>query len=1057
MPEPGPKEPLLSGNVAFLESLFSAWQRDAASVDASWRRYLEAARGPAQAPALLPLEPLALPPENLSPEQREERERRLPHLRAVTLFHELSADDQWVVASIARERTLRAGEVLFREGDAADGIYVLISGALRVERGGKVLALVQPGHVVGEMAVVDGQPRSADVIAHLDTELLLVPAAEFQDLLSRRPAMSRTLLHEVADRLRQASARQEKVDQLVRAYRMRGHAVAQVDPLQRRPEWDEELELSSHGLTEADLDLPFALDMGDGARTLTLREIVRILQATYCRSIGVQYMHIDDHEVRRWLRARMEPVENRRPLDATEQRRILAKLTDAELFEHFLHKKFLGAKRFSLEGGESLIPLLDTAVEEAARLGVEEIVIGMAHRGRLNVLANVMGKSPRLIFEEFRDKDPGRHLGGGGDVKYHMGSSSDRVTACGRSVHLSLCFNPSHLEFVGPVVLGRVRAKQDLHGDEKRSKVLGVIVHGDAAFAGQGVVQEMLNMSGLPGYATGGTLHVIVNNQIGFTTLPEASRSSTYASDLARTLDTPVFHVNGENPEAVAQVVSLALEFRARFSRDVVVDMYCYRRHGHNEGDEPNFTQPVMYKWIAQQPSVRENYLRNLLALGGVTQGEADTISLRCLRRLEEELALAEAPQPVPAAPATKTFWNRFRGGPENATAEVPTAVPRERLAELLGALTRVPDGFHLHPKLQKILEQRADCAQGNRALDWGTAEALAFASLLADGTRVRLSGQDSGRGTFSHRHAVLHDQEDGRPHVPLAHLREGQGRFEVWDSPLSEVAVLGFDWGYSLDAPHALCLWEAQFGDFANVAQVVIDQFVSSAEQKWGRWSGLVLLLPHGFEGQGPEHSSARLERFLSLCANDNLRVVNLTTPAQLFHALRRQVLKPLRKPLVVMSPKSLLRHPDAVSPLQELAEGRYHTVLDDTGSLDRGQVRTVVLCSGKFYYELAKARSDRHVTDVAVVRLEQLYPLPAEEIARVLSAYPSAQHVCWAQEEPANMGAWPFLRLNLESSVLGGRALSCVARAESASPATGSAASHRYEQAMLVDQALT
>jgi 2-oxoglutarate dehydrogenase E1 component len=465
----------------------------------------------------------------------------------------------------------------------------------------------------------------------------------------------------------------------------------------------------------------------------------------------------------------------------------------------------------------------------------------------------------------------------------------------------------------------------------------------------------------------------------------------------------------------------------------------------------------MMYRWIAAQPSVRENYLRNLLSLGGVTQEEADTISLRCLRRLEEELALAEAPSPAPAAPAVKTFWNRFRGGPENATPEVPTAVGHDRLAELLARIGTVPDGFKVHPKLVKLLEQRAECAAGQRPLDWGTAEALAFASLLADGTRVRLSGQDSGRGTFSHRHAVLYDQDGGPSHVPLQHLREAQGRFEVWDSPLSEVAVLGFDWGYSLDAPHALVLWEAQFGDFANVAQVVIDQFVSSAEQKWGRWSGLVLLLPHGFEGQGPEHSSARLERFLSLCANDNLRVVNLTTPAQFFHALRRQVVKPLRKPLVVMSPKSLLRHPEAVSPLREFSEGHYQTVIDDPTPVDRAAVRNVVLCSGKFYYELARARAERKVADAAIVRLEQLYPLPAVSLEKVIAGYPSATHVCWAQEEPANMGAWPFLRLNLESRVLGGRALSCVARAESASPATGSGASHKYEQALLIEQALS
>jgi 2-oxoglutarate dehydrogenase E1 component len=680
-------------------------------------------------------------------------------------------------------------------------------------------------------------------------------------------------------------------------------------------------------------------------------------------------------------------------------------------------------------------------------------VIGMAHRGRLNVLANIMGKSPRRIFEEFKDQDPARHAGGG-DVKYHMGYSSDRLTANGTSIHLSLCFNPSHLEVVGPVVLGRVRAKQDRLGDAERKRVMGIVVHGDAAFAGQGVVQEVLNMSALPGYRTGGTLHVIVNNQVGFTTDPEDSRSSQYATDIARTLDTPVFHINGEDPEAVAQAIQLAMAFRAEFTRDIVIDMYCYRRHGHNEGDEPTFTQPVMYQWIAKQPSVRENYVRRLEEHGGIGKAEAAQIAARSFERLEAELARAVTGE-AEDDPEVRSIWQAFRGGADRDTPDVDTGVAAENLHALLTSLTALPPGFHAHPKIAKLNEQRLEMASGARALDWSAGEALAFATLLSEGTHVRLSGQDAERGTFTHRHAVLHDFQDGTRHVPLANLATGQARFSVWNSPLSETGVLGFDWGASLDLPEALVLWEAQFGDFANVAQVMIDQFIVSAEQKWGRLSGLVLLLPHGFEGQGPEHSSARLERFLAMAARDNIQVVSPTTPAQIFHVLRRQVRRAWRKPLVVMSPKSLLRHPAATSSVTELASGRFQRVLGDGSGTPGAGVRKVVLCSGKVYYDLAKARDERKADDIHVVRLEQLYPFPERELADLRAAHSAGAHFVWAQEEPRNMGAWPFLR-QLDAAVWGGRRVACVAREESASPATGSAAGHKQEQARLVEQAL-
>ena len=848
------------------------------------------------------------------------------------------------------------------------------------------------------------------------------------------------------------AAQQDKVDQLLRAFRVRGHMIANLDPLGLPRPPHPELELDYYQLGEADLDREFSSRTIAGAGShMTLREILELMRATYCGSLGVQFMHIDDLEIKTWLQTQMEQTRNQITLTREQQLRILGKLIDAEIFEQFLANKFVGAKRFSLEGGESLIPLLDMALEASGEHGVREVVIGMAHRGRLNVLANIMGKSPAQIFREFADADPDLHFGRG-DVKYHMGYSSDQVTRTGRTVHLSLCFNPSHLEFVNPVAIGRVRAKQDRNGDRDRRQVVPLLIHGDAAFAGQGIVQETLNMSELAGYRIGGTIHVIVNNQIGFTTPPESSRSTPYASDVAKMLQVPIFHVNGEHPEAVARVILLAMDFRARYQKDVVIDMWCYRRHGHNEADDPAFTQPLMYTAIRKRRPVREAYLENLLKLGGVTRAEADEVAVRRRAHLEHALSEAKSPEYAYKTDFGRGVWQGSFGGPENPQSEPATRLPRSTLEMLLRVQTDLPTGFTPHPKIAKFLETRREMAEGQRPLDWGGGEALAFASLLAEGHPVRLSGQDSGRGTFSHRHAVLHDAKTGDRHIPLTML--GRGAFEVLDSPLSEAGVLGFEYGYSLDRPEGLTLWEAQFGDFVNGAQVIIDQFIVSSEDKWHRLTGLVLLLPHGFEGQGPEHSSARLERFLGQSAQDNLRVVNLTTPAQLFHCLRRQVHWRLRKPLVVMTPKSLLRHPEVVSSLDEFATGGFRPILPDETSEPKA-VRRVLLCSGKIYYDLKAAREAMGARHVAIIRLEQLYPLRRLELEAALAPYADGTPLVWVQEEPRNMGAWPFLRLNLGEPLFGRHPLIGVTRSESASPATGSAASHKMEQELLIEKA--
>ncbi|MBW7907261.1 MAG: 2-oxoglutarate dehydrogenase E1 component [Phycisphaerae bacterium] len=846
--------------------------------------------------------------------------------------------------------------------------------------------------------------------------------------------------------------KQDRLDQLVRAYRVRGHVMAQLDPLGMTSGSHPELDPAHYGFSESDLDQVFSCRTISGAPNRTLREIVALLQETYCRYIGVQFMHIDDLNVRHWLQERMEGTANRVKLSRREQFRILTRLTDAAIFETFIQKKFLGAKSFSLEGAESLIPLLDLAINTAGEQGIDEIVIGMAHRGRLNVLANIIGKSPREIFREFEDIDADRKLGRG-DVKYHQGYHGEWTTPGGHKVYLALCFNPSHLEFVNPVALGRTRARQDRVGDGDGSRSMALLIHGDAAFAGEGIVQETLNLSELPAYRTGGSLHVIVNNQIGFTTTPQEGRSSLYCTDVAKMLQSPIFHVNGENPEAVAAVVQLAVEFRRQFHRDVIIDMYCYRRRGHNESDEPAFTQPVMYRAIRNRPGVREAYLEHLLELGGVTREEADEIADSLRKRLEAHLAQVrdEPRQREPASFLAKA-WRGYVGGADASAPEVDTGVPRERLSALLEAQTRVPGWFRPHRTIQKLLEKRRAMAQGAELLDWGAAEALAFATLAVEGTRIRLTGQDSARGTFSHRHAVLHDEETGRTYMPLRHLADNQGPVDICNSPLSEAGVLGFEYGYSVAWPDGLVLWEAQFGDFVNTAQVIVDQFITSAEDKWHRLSGLVLLLPHGFEGEGPEHSSARLERFLNACAEDNIQVAYPTTPAQYYHLLRRQVRRTWRKPLVVMTPKSLLRQ--QVSSLDELASGRFQRVIDDA-EIAPERVKRVLLCTGKIFFDLHQKRRELARDDVAIVRIEQLYPLSAEQLFAVLDRYPGQAPITWVQEEPENMGAWRYLERRFGDRFRQRGPLGSVCRPASASPATGSKGSHKIEQARLLSRA--
>ena len=845
-----------------------------------------------------------------------------------------------------------------------------------------------------------------------------------------------------------------RVSQLVAAYRARGHFAAHLDPLGPPPPRPAEFELAQFGLSEGDLDqlFPTVGVQGLPARA-SLRQIVEHLEETYCRSIGVEFTQIEDVVQREWLQSTMELTRNKCTLQREETWRVVSRLTDAEIFEQFLAKNFIGAKRFSCEGAESMIAMMDLLIEAAGSHGVDEIIIGMAHRGRLNVLVNIMGKHPRELFAAFADKNPERFLGGG-DVKYHLGYSKDWETSSGKNVHLSLAFNPSHLEFVNPVVEGRVRAKMDRSPGRV---VMPLVIHGDAAFIGQGVVAETLNMAMLQGYHTGGTIHMVVNNQVGFTTYPEDSRSTRYCTDITRMLKVPVFHVNGEDPEAVIQVTRLAIEYRQRFKQDVVIDMYCFRKFGHNEGDEPRFTQPLMYQVIDQKPGVRATYVHKLIAGGQLTAEKAEEIATARKNALDEALAESKSGDFNKPPYAGGGVWQGYVGGPDGDTAEVKTGYDRGALVEILTNLTKLPEGFTPHPKVLNEIESRHKKAIAEPStLNWGAAEHLAFATLVLEGKPVRITGQDARRGTFTHRHAVLTDTTNGKRYTPLCNLSKDQATFDVFDSPLSETGVLGFDYGYSLDRPEGLVIWEAQFGDFGNGAQVIIDQFIASAEDKWRRLSGLVMLLPHGYEGQGPEHSSARIERFLQLCAEDNIQVQNLTTPAQIFHSLRRQVHRPTRKPLVIFSPKSLLRNPEAVSTLEDLATGEFQRVIGDSVVVPE-KVTKILLCSGKVYYDLAAERKRLGRDDVAIVRLEQLYPLNGD-LAAALAPYKAGTPLVWVQDEPKNSGGWYFLLASLPEYFQGYGAaypLTCVGRAASASPATGSLGAHKMEQQMLLEEA--
>ncbi|MBX3441552.1 MAG: 2-oxoglutarate dehydrogenase E1 component [Planctomyces sp.] len=852
------------------------------------------------------------------------------------------------------------------------------------------------------------------------------------------------------------AATQERLDQLIRNFRVRGHIAANLDPLAQPRSAPPELDPAFYEFTEEDMDHELSTKWVGGPDVRTLRGIINWLKTTYCRSIGVQFMHIDSLRVREWLQEQMEATGNRLRLKHEEQVRILKRLADAVIFEEFLSKKFVGYKFFSLEGAETLIPLLDMAIEKAGNEGVREVVIGMAHRGRLNVLANVLQKSPRLIFREFDDNDPQLHFGHG-DVKYHLGYSSDWFTTENKKVHLSLCFNPSHLEFVNTVAQGRIRAKQDRFRDFRREHGMCILVHGDAAFAGEGIVQETLNLSELKGYKIGGTLHIILNNQVGFTTSPDEGRSTTYASDVAKMLQSPIFHVNGEDPEAVAQVLNLALDFRRKFRRDVVIDMYCYRRRGHNEGDEPEFTQPLMYKAIKERKSVYEAYLEHLQGQRGVTREEAEKINEERRARLDTELTEARREDFVRRVDHWGGIWSGFMGGPASQADHPDTSLPAEKLSKILEVQTIVPEDFAPHPKIVRLLEARREMSAGKRPLDWGAAELLAFGSILVDGRPIRFSGQDVRRGTFSHRHAVLSDYEDGHTFKPLKNIEPERGRIEIYNSPLSEAGVLGFEYGYSLDCPEGLVMWEAQFGDFCNAAQVIIDQFITSAEDKWDRLSNLVLLLPHGYEGQGPEHSSARLERFLSMAADDNYQIVQPSTPAQMFHLLRRQVLRKWKKPLCVMTPKSLLRLPACTSSLEDCATGGFRPVLNDTTIADPSKVNRILLCSGRVYYDLAEKRAAENRDDIAIVRVEEFYPLPKAALQECLSQYPEGTPVLWVQDEPENMGAGRFMRIHFGERLFNRYPMSVVSRPASASPATGSHNAHKREQARLLQEAFT
>jgi 2-oxoglutarate dehydrogenase E1 component len=916
------------------------------------------------------------------------------------------------------------------------------------------------------------QIRRDDLLSALDGQWPATPAA--QGKVERAVAAAKPGASEAE--VRAAAHDSIRALMLIRAYRIRGHLHANLDPLGLEPPIrNAELEPGFYGFTDADLDRPIFIDRVLGLETASVREILAILRRTYCGNLGVQYMHIAEPEEKAWLQDRMEGRDKEIQFTPEGKVAILKKLIEAETFERFLHKRFPGTKRFGLDGGEAMVPALEQVIKRGGQLGVDEIVLGMAHRGRLNVLAAVMGKPYQVIFHEFQGgSSVPSDVEGSGDVKYHMGASSDREFD-GIKVHLSLNANPSHLEIVNPVVLGRARAKQQFDILERgdgvldRSKVLPLLIHGDAAFAGQGVVAECFALMGLKGYRTGGTLHFVINNQIGFTTAPRFSRSSPYPSDVALMVQAPIFHANGDDPEAVVYATKVATEFRQKFAKDVVVDMFCYRRFGHNEGDDPTFTQPLMYAKIKDHPSTRELYSQRLIAEGVVTQAQVDGWIAEFERFLDQQF---EAGRTYKADQADwlDGQWKGF-GLPEDDERRGKTEVPLAKLKEIGTKITEIPASLNMHKTLRRVIDTRREMITSGRNLDWATAEHLAFGSLLEEGFMVRLSGQDSVRGTFSQRHSAFVDQITEERYFPLNNIRPGQAQFEVIDSALSEEAVLGFEYGYSLADPNALVLWEAQFGDFVNGAQVIIDQFISSGERKWLRMSGLVMLLPHGYEGQGPEHSSARLERFLQLCAEDNMQVVNCTTPANYFHVLRRQIHRDFRKPLVVMTPKSLLRHKKAVSDLPELAEGSsFHRVLHDDAErrpelagvklAADSKIKRVILCSGKVYYDLLDEREKRGISDVYLLRLEQFYPWPMQSMRKELSRFKTADLV-WCQEEPKNMGGWFFVDAWLEETLsridVKAKRARYVGRPASASTAAGLMTRHVKELQTFLNEAFS
>ncbi|ANN77054.1 2-oxoglutarate dehydrogenase E1 component [Bordetella flabilis] len=855
------------------------------------------------------------------------------------------------------------------------------------------------------------------------------------------------------------ASKQVSVQSLIGAYRSLGSRYADLDPLKRqeRPAIPE-LDPAFYGLSEADLDQVYSATNTyfTTASTMTLRDMLKALRDTYCRTIGAEFMHIGDPAVKRWIEERLESTLSAPPVSSEHKRHILQQLTEAEGLERFLHTKYVGQKRFSLEGGESFIAAMDEVVNHAGENGVQEIVVGMAHRGRLNMLVNIMGKMPGDLFAEFE----GKHAEGltDGDVKYHNGFSSDLSTR-GGPVHLSLAFNPSHLEIVNPVVEGSVRARQERRGDHEGKQVLPVLVHGDAAFAGQGVVMETLNLAQTRGYGTGGTLHIVINNQIGFTTSdPRDTRSTLYCTDVVKMIEAPVFHVNGDDPEAVVFVTRLALDYRATFHHDVVVDIVCFRKLGHNEQDTPSLTQPLMYKRIGHHPGTRKAYGDKLVAQGIMSDAEVEQL-VKDYRQLMEDGQRTIEPVLTDYKSKYAIDWSSFLGA--KWTDQADTAVPLAELKRIGERITTVPEGFTVHPLVARLLNDRRAMARGEINLDWGMGEHLAFATLVSSGYAIRITGQDSGRGTFTHRHAVLHDQNRERwndgTYIPLQNVSDGQAPFTVIDSVLSEEAVLGFEYGYSSAEPNTLTIWEAQFGDFVNGAQVVIDQFISAGEAKWGRQSGLTMMLPHGYEGQGPEHSSARIERFLQLCADNNMQVVQPTTASQIFHLLRRQMIRPFRKPLVILTPKSLLRNKDAGSPLTELASGGFRTVIGELDeSIDPASVKRVLACSGKVYYDLVHGRKERGLDNVAIVRVEQLYPFPHKAFETELRKYSKATEVIWVQDEPQNQGPWFYVQHHLYENMSEGQKLAYAGRTASASPAVGYLSKHQEQQKALVEQSL-